>query len=979
MNPTNIFYFLIIISLFSFNNCGCTNENPFKLLGICVSDCEENMLFGNKTCIPISTAEDHITNMFNKIVSYYKEINIETISNEIIIEGEGINFIITTNKIQYNNNFSLINLGDYYDDSLTKIASKYYIVLINVMNSDYMTTSNGVRIFKRNGESYLLSNLYDKANIEIGVPVNISYKEKRINNKIKNKYGYDIINSDDPFYKDKCTVFTTDYNSDMSLKKRYEVYGDISKDVCSDKCTFEKFDEDSNKIYCNCIFSSSSKKKEEIESDKFNIKVIKCINKLFNNIEKNDIFFCLCIFCFSFIICFILTCIFLSKTLSKYLQDFTQLKYNILNYFPELKKKYVKEKEKTIIIQNNEKNSVNESQKENKISEKEDEENEDDEEEEEESDEIDEENANRKNNINPMNNPYYNYFLNNQNNQFNIAYNPYYQYQMYQQYMAYYMNNFYNKNNNKDYDGDEEEVDEKAKEKKRKGKTGGNKFPEVKDIDKNAYLQIQIDYDKIIEYAKKMKKLKEKAHKKYYKRKKTKKDINYELTQKNNIKIFKKKDRYYGDNNILKLFIKDEENLDKNKKHSSYKNDMKIQKRNQNHYQSHKLKGKYNLNIKNKTYKSKHPKNKSSTENILISPNIKSKNKLNKLSKQNNVKKNNNNEDKNVTGKKDIDVDDSDEESEEEDKKEYNNKKDYVYEKEKKLYGLNINSNGDNSTINNILNNSRNKNLNKVSRGKQLSATGKIIYYEIVGFKLGSEEFFKLLKKIPEDKTFEFFKESEFNHLEYEYACDIDRRSLLEIYFSLFKEQNNIIFPFTLCGNDYNLPILKFSFFNVQMVLYLTVSTLFFGDDILDNIFENKNKFKTSYMIKPMIFTFLICLVITIILKSLVKLNNNIVNIKYEIQTYQEGINAIRLKLIFYFFISFIINAFGFIFVSCFCSIFNNTQIKIIKCAGFTLASHFVLSIFFCFIITSLRVCSINSNKKKAKCLYEFGDALTYA
>ena len=277
LNPINLFYFLIIISLFSFNNCECTNEHPFKLLGICVTDCEKNMLFGNKTCNPISTTEEHITNMFTKIVSYYKEINIETISNNIIIEGEGINYIITTNIIQNNNNFDLINLGEYYTDSLTKIASKYYIVIINVINTDYMTSSNGVRIFKQNGESYLLSNLYEKTKIVIGVPINISNKEKQIYKNIKNIYGYNILNPDDPFYKDKCTLFTTDYNSDMSLKKRNEVYGAILKDVCSDKCTFKKFDENLNKIYCNCNFSSSSKKKEEIKTDKFNIKVIKCI------------------------------------------------------------------------------------------------------------------------------------------------------------------------------------------------------------------------------------------------------------------------------------------------------------------------------------------------------------------------------------------------------------------------------------------------------------------------------------------------------------------------------------------------------------------------------------------------------------------------------------------------------------------------------------------------------------------------------
>ena len=76
--------------------------------------------------------------------------------------------------------------------------------------------------------------------------------------------------------------------------------------------------------------------KNEIESERFNIKVIKCIKKSFNNIMKNYIFFVICILSFSFIICFFITCTSLSSTISKYSKDFSKLKTKFLNLYSEI-------------------------------------------------------------------------------------------------------------------------------------------------------------------------------------------------------------------------------------------------------------------------------------------------------------------------------------------------------------------------------------------------------------------------------------------------------------------------------------------------------------------------------------------------------------------------------------------------------------------------------------------------------------------
>ena len=231
---------------------------------------------------------------------------------------------------------------------------------------------------------------------------------------------------------------------------------------------------------------------------------------------------------------------------------------------------------------------------------------------------------------------------------------------------------------------------------------------------------------------------------------------------------------------------------------------------------------------------------------------------------------------------------------------------------------------------------------------------------------------------IPEYKRKEFFANSELNFLEYEHSYDCDTRSFSEIYSSIIKEENNIIFSLSYCADDYNLSFAKLSFLILQLILYLTVICFFFGDDTLNNIYDKKNKFDLAYMILPMLFTFLICLVINIPLRILIKSNNNVLDIKYENKTFEKGKTVIRIKIFFYFFIGFIIMTCGFFLVSIFSSVYTNSQIKLITCAGYTILGNFVLQIIYCFFIASLRICSLTSEEKNRKCLYNFTKVLTY-
>ena len=1121
---SSLFYILILTSKFDFNICICSNGEAFKSGDTCKTDCTAEELI-DKSCIPISIKEDDINIIFEKIMSHYRTPSVNTIISNVYIKGEGINYIITTNEIQKtNSDKTFLDLDENIINNKLSSTTDFYIVLIDIINTDYMTSSNGIRIFKLEGGNYLLSNLYKDKKINISIPMEVSNEEKTFYKNVKKEYGYNILDIDDSFYVDKCSKFTTSINTDISLKKRNEIYGN-SYSKCSEICTYEKYDENENKIYCNCIYGSTAKKRKEIKSEPINYSVIKCINKLMKDVVKNYLFLVMAFLSLIFLICFIITCIKLSSTISQYVKDFEVSKTNFLNYY---KGNNRNEKEKN---KEREKSENSETEKISKIKEEDNE----DEGEDEEDGEISDENDvgyfnnkanNNKQNNNDFNNQHYNYIMNNPYN----AYNPYIQYEQYLMYHHYnmmnYMKNYNNQfiynniknNNNKkneeneeeeeekeERDEDEEEEDEGNKrEKKKDGNKkenekgnriikgrrffNGNYLPEFKELDKNAVYTLKIDYIKLKEYAKMMKKQKEEEENKenrsknersnsnqknlkketnkksknkekettkrkdrdkenklknnkdskknnLSKNKKGKKeDIYEEITKNNNIKIFKKKKANKNiddkDNKVKKIANKQIKDIDKDKmknKRSKSKNNDNNDKLNLNKKHStdknKNNKAKIKMKKSSKTVKlnkSNPPKNSMTSERELISSEILPKNEIKLIPPQNQEVENENNEknineneenqdkeeeknngeeeEKGETEGEGEENEGEEEESDEEKESNINNKNDDMKEqeqeekneeknnevenkeeeKEKKSLVLNVNSNGDNSTMSNIINQSKNSKLEKISVRKENSLSTKRENNKDLEIKFGSGEFFRLLKKIPEEKRIEFFRDSEMNHIEYKYASDYDERMFFQIYASILKEQNNIIFPFSLCGNDYNIPILKFSFLIIQLILYLTISTLFFGDDAIDNILEKNNKFDVGYMIKPMIFVFLICLVATIILKFLIKINNNVTDIKYEIQKYEEGLNAIRLKIIFYFVISFLIMIFGFLLVSSFSAIFTNSQIKLIKCAVYPLLAHFILSLIFCFLISSFRTCSLNSEKNKTSCLYNFSRILTY-
>ena len=215
----------------------------------------------------------------------------------------------------------------------------------------------------------------------------------------------------------------------------------------------------------------------------------------------------------------------------------------------------------------------------------------------------------------------------------------------------------------------------------------------------------------------------------------------------------------------------------------------------------------------------------------------------------------------------------------------------------------------------------------------------------------------------------------ELNNLNYEIALILDKRTYFQYYFSLLKKKHIILFAF-YPNQDYNLFTVKISLLILSFSLYFTINGFFFTDETMNKINSDHGRFDFLYQIPQLIYSTLISSFINFILKLLSLSENQILIIKQEknlLNVKKRTINMIKylkIKLAFFFVFSFLFMLFFWYFISCFCTVYKNTQkILIID----TLIS-FTLSLIYPFVINLfpgfMRISALRTNAKDRKYLY---------
>ena len=188
-----------------------------------------------------------------------------------------------------------------------------------------------------------------------------------------------------------------------------------------------------------------------------------------------------------------------------------------------------------------------------------------------------------------------------------------------------------------------------------------------------------------------------------------------------------------------------------------------------------------------------------------------------------------------------------------------------------------------------------------------------------------------------------------------------------------------LIFTF-YTSNDYNSKSIKISLFIFSFALSYTINALFFDDTLMHKIYEDQGSFNFIYQIPILLYSSMISSFINIIIHYLSLSQNDILEIKYEKKNkaYRsiKILKCLNIKFILFYILSLLFLIFFWYYLSCFCAVYKNTQLYLIKD---TLISY-GLSLLYPFLINLLpgifRISSLKAIKRDKHFIYKISRIL---
>ena len=227
----------------------------------------------------------------------------------------------------------------------------------------------------------------------------------------------------------------------------------------------------------------------------------------------------------------------------------------------------------------------------------------------------------------------------------------------------------------------------------------------------------------------------------------------------------------------------------------------------------------------------------------------------------------------------------------------------------------------------------------------------------------------------------ENFIDEEINGFSYILSLKIDKRTFCQYYLSLLKTQHSL-----LCAlfniNDYNSRIIKFNLFIIGFTIEYTINALFYNDDTMHKIYQNKGLFDLETQLPIALYSTVISTILNYPLNFLALSNDAIINFKQDNSKINIKIKAKNLKkMLFikfslYFIISFLFLLFFWYYLSIFCVIYKNTQIHLLKDTLMSIGFSLVFPFGIYLLPGIMRIPSLSAKNKKRECLYNFSKIL---
>ena len=221
------------------------------------------------------------------------------------------------------------------------------------------------------------------------------------------------------------------------------------------------------------------------------------------------------------------------------------------------------------------------------------------------------------------------------------------------------------------------------------------------------------------------------------------------------------------------------------------------------------------------------------------------------------------------------------------------------------------------------------------------------------------------------------FNDYELNALTYEKALINDKRTYIQYYISLLRKNHLVIFALYCNEREYNSQIIKIFLLFFFFAVHITTNTIFFGETSIHEILIEEGDFNFIYQLPQIIYSSLISAIIGVIIKYLSLSEDKIIGIKREkkIKDLDKRVealfNSLKIRFTLFFILTFIFLLFFMYYITCFCCIYEHTQIHLIKDSMISFGLSLIYPFGIYLIPGIFRIPALRAKKKDKKYLYK--------
>ena len=213
------------------------------------------------------------------------------------------------------------------------------------------------------------------------------------------------------------------------------------------------------------------------------------------------------------------------------------------------------------------------------------------------------------------------------------------------------------------------------------------------------------------------------------------------------------------------------------------------------------------------------------------------------------------------------------------------------------------------------------------------------------------------------------YNDYELNRFTYEEALKNDKRGFCSYYISLIRAKHPLIFSFCPL-KDYNSRIIKLSLFLLLIIVIYASNALFFNETLIHRIYKDEGFYNFKFFIPYIIYSFIISHIFYSLIKFLFLSERNILKIKklVKIKADLDKVDRIKknlnIKYICFFPLGLVLHIFIWYYLSSLGSVFQNTQIFIVKNALICFGIALIYPIFINLLPSTFRTISLNHKKR---------------